>query len=134
MNMNTVEQPKPILGSRLCLSVTPLGLTVYGNPAGLRALAKWLEWIASQNPTEHFECHVGMDILDDRSKFENKSPPNVWVVIDEKLAGVLARREAAVIDGEQVELKGFDLTFMSVLEAELDEMAKPGFVPASKER
>lgn len=36
------------------------------------------------------------------------------------------------IDGEQVELNDFNLTFMNVLEAELDEMAKPGFVPAEQ--
>lgn len=74
VNMSTVEQPKPIPGSRLCLSVTPLGLSVYGNPTGLRALAKWLEWIASHSPAEHYECHVGMDIMDDQSTFENKTP------------------------------------------------------------
>jgi hypothetical protein len=117
-----MEPPKKVPGARLCLSVTKRGVMAYGNPAALKLLAQWLEWIASQDPAEHFECHVGMDIENDESKFDNQTPSNVWVLFEEKLSDTFARNESILVDGEQVAVCGFDLSFMAVQESELDEM------------
>jgi hypothetical protein len=119
-----MEQPKKLPGSKLCLAITKDGLTAYGNPEAFRSLAKWLEWIAASNPAEHFECHVGMDLESDESKFQNKTPKNVWVLIDKDLSSILAKRGRSYIDGEAVELRGFDVNFMAVPENELDQMAR----------
>lgn len=128
-----MEQPKKVPGARVCLAVTSQGVTAYCNPAALKSLAKWMEWISSHDPSEHFECHLTMDIKDDESKFENKTPSNVWVLLEDKLLNVLQRDELAMIDGEQVKKRGFDLSFMAVPESELDEMAlsqADGILPA----
>ena len=106
------------------MALTKQGLTVYGNAAGFRSLAKWLEWVADSSPTEHYECHVGMDLEDVESKFDNKRPRNVWVLMERSLDGIVEKRRRGVVDNEEVEFRGFDLTFMAVPENELDEMAQ----------
>jgi hypothetical protein len=118
-----VEKPKKMPGARLCLAVTSKGVTAYCNPAALKSLAKWLEWISLHAPEEHFECHVGMDIEDDESKFDGRIPSNVWVLIEKSLSHSLQRDAISEIDGEQVKICGFNLTFMATPEDELDEMA-----------
>lgn len=129
-----MPQPKNFRGSRLCLTLTKKGLTVYGNPAAFRSLAKWLEWIAHSSPTEHYECHVGMDLADSESKFGNQRPRNVWVLTERSLDGIVEKRRRGIVDSEEVEYRGFDLTFMAVPETELDQMAQfeaSGTIPDS---
>jgi len=118
-----MEQPRLIAGSRLCLALTAEGLTVYGNPEALKSLAKWLEWIAHANPEEHYECHVGLFLEDEASRFEGKVPRNVSVLVERTLAPHIVQRKMVQIDGEPALQRGFDLTFMAVPEADLDQMA-----------
>lgn len=117
-----MNQPRKIPGARLCLAMREQGLTVYCNPDALRSLAEWLQWIASHNPAEHFECHVRMDLEDDESKFENKVPSNVLMLVEKQLSNIFSG--TAAINGTQVSERGFELTFMAAPEEELDEMAR----------
>jgi hypothetical protein len=121
--MEYVQQPKVDAGSRICISVTRRGVTVYSNPAALRTLAKWLEWIGSQDPKEHFECHVRMDIEDDVSRLTNGDKSNVWVLFERQLYAHFEHHERFSRD-ENTFLRGFDLTFMATPDEELDEMSK----------
>lgn len=130
-----MNQPHLESGARACIVLTRQGLTVYGNPPALRTLAKWLEWIASAPPSEHYECHVGMDLEDEESKFHGGLPRNVWVLVEEALALHVEARQALVVDGEPALERGFDLKIMGATERDLDDLAETqaqGLLPETK--
>ena len=110
------EQPKKVVGVRLCMALTADGLTAYGNKEAFAALAEWMSWLANSNERDHFECHVTMSLEDDASLFEGKRPRNIWTLIHKNLSGMVASRS----DNSP----GFELTFMTVEQADLDYMAQ----------
>ena len=103
-------------GTKLCISVSEKGVFVYGNKPAFKSLAKWMSWLAESDEADHFECHVVMSLEDDESKFEGKTPRNVWVLMDKKITDSFARRT----DTDP----GFELTFMAVENPDLEQLAK----------
>ena len=111
-------------GSKLCITVTKDGVTVYGNKIGFESLSEWLSWIAKADESDHFECHVKMSLMDDDCIFEGKKPKNISVLTDKELAHQFSE--------ESETHPGFELTFMGVTDYELDEMEqhqKTGLLP-----
>ena len=75
---------------QLCVVVTGNGVTIYGNPAGMRTISRWLAWIAKSRPSEHFECHVGWHLT---SHFGKRK--NVWFLFDDAMRPRRARKDRA---------------------------------------
>jgi hypothetical protein len=63
--------PKRQRGVRACVAVGKDGVTLYGNKATFRSLAKWMTWIAESKPSEHYECHVVWHLLSRVAKRTN---------------------------------------------------------------
>jgi len=116
-----MKQPQRVEGARLCLSVSKDGVKAYGNRESFTSLARWLEWIAAHDPSEHFECHVRWHLEDEESKFQGKRPQNTWVKMEGDVAAVFEQELQLDADTRQ---DGFELTFMAVTEQELDTMAR----------
>jgi hypothetical protein len=117
-------KPNVQKGARICMAVTQDGVTVYGNKIGLESLSEWLAWIAKNNPSENYECHTKMYLMDDDCVFEGKKPNNIWVLKSKDVAHSFYE--------ENETCPGFELTFMGVTEKDLDEMAqhqKTGILP-----
>ena len=110
------EMPKKRPGVRICVSVMPDGVTIYGNRSAFASIAEWMQWVMTSPPNEHFETHLLADLEDDASKFEGKHPRNVWTLVDGRLTS-----EAG---GAPLNAENFDVTFMAVEESELDKMEK----------
>jgi len=87
------------------------GVTLYGNKATFRSLAKWMTWIAASKPSEHYECHVVWHLLSNTAK-----KPNVFVRFDKSARG----------SGRRGGQQAFELTFMQVEGADLDRLEKKG--------
>src|SRR4026208_1117038 len=116
--------PRRRTGARLCLTVTKKGVTGYGNRQAFAALAEWMMWLANSKESEHFECHVGMALEDDDSKFHGKKPGNVSVLFDKSLVNSFEKKSKSNT--------GFELTFIVLEPADLDSMDKlqeAGVVP-----
>jgi hypothetical protein len=110
---------------RICMAITSNGLTAYCNKEALAELSKTLERLVDSDEKDHYETHVRMEFLSDESRFEGKTPENVWVLRDKELAPLLAPHGSP-------EYLDFELTFMVVSEAELDDMAvfqRDGLLP-----
>jgi len=107
------------------MAVTSNGLTAYCNKKALLALSQRLAALAESDESEHYEAHVCMDLEADECVFEGHRPSNVWVLRTKELAPLLAPHDAP-------ETADFELTFMVVQEAELDDLAdfqKDGLLP-----
>lgn len=101
------------------------GVTAYGNKVAFKKMAEYFEWMASSDPSDHYELHSLMYLEDDASKFEGKEIKNVYALFDKKTKGAFFKKTK--------NLCGFELTFMMVPENELDEMdacQKTGLIPA----
>lgn len=112
------------IGPRLCITIKPDGVTVYGNKQSLKLLAQHIENIAAADESQHYECHTLMALEDDDSKFGGKEPRNVWLLADKECASVFHARSE--------NNPGFELTFMAVENGDLDHMAqfqKGGVLP-----
>ena len=109
--------PKRQRGVRACVAVGGEGVTLYGNKATFRSLAKWMTWIAASKPSEHYECHVVWHLLSNNAK-----KPNVFVRFEESGRGAGRRLRG----GRQA----FELTFMQVEGADLDRLEKKGLTRA----
>jgi hypothetical protein len=103
--------PKRTRGTRICLDVTKEGVALYGNRAAFKALATWMTWIAASKPSEHYECHVVWQL------FNHFGKPNVFLRFDEETRRVYAANRKKPIER-------FELTFMQVESADLDEMER----------
>ena len=117
--------PDRIPGTRICLTVTPEGVKLYGNREAFQSLAQFMSWIADSNPTEHFECHVRWHMTSEGALLRNETP-NVATLFAPALVGQFERASESN--------PGFELTFMAVEEADLDEMfrhAVSGVLPDS---
>jgi hypothetical protein len=115
-------------GTRLCISVNENGVSVYGNKPAFKSLAAWMSRLAESAETDHFECHVVMSLEDEESKFEGKTPKNVSVLMDKKIADSFAKRTESNT--------GFELTFMAVENQDLEHLAqfqKIGLLPDEEE-
>ena len=88
-------------------------VTLYGNQATFRSLAKWMTWIAASKPSERYECHVVWHLLSNNAK-----RPNVFVRFEEPGLGTGRRQRG----GRQA----FELTFMQVEGEDLDRLEKKG--------
>jgi len=110
--------PKKQRGVRACVAVGQDGVTLYGNKATFRSLAKWMTWIAASRSSEHYECHVVWHLQSNTLK-----KPNVFVRFD-KSGLELRRRQRG---GRQA----FELTFMQVEGADLDRLEKKGLTPGT---
>jgi hypothetical protein len=124
----TTNNPSPARkpGRKLCLAVTKQGVTAYGNRDAFESLGEYFKWLASSDPTEHFECHTIWHLQDDRSTFAKQSTKNVYALF--------TARTKAVFEKESEDGFGFELTFMMASEAELDELAghqETGLLPES---
>jgi len=107
------------------MAVTSNGLTAYCNKKALLALSQRLAEIAESDVSEHYETHVRMHFEADECVFEGRRPSNVWVLRTKELAPLLAPHGAPGTED-------FELTFMVVPEAELDDLAdfqKDGLLP-----
>lgn len=102
-------------GVRLCLQLSPDGLTVYANQQALVSISEQLLWLARSDARDHYECHVKMSLEEDDCRFEGKRPRNVWTLMPADLIDHFT--QASDLD------PGFELTFMVVSEHELDDMA-----------
>lgn len=100
---------------RICMAVTPDGLTAYCNKKALIELSKQLSMLAESDAKDHYETHVRMQFQDDESLFDGKKPDNIWVLRTKPLAPMLAPH------GDQYQ-QDFELTFMVTPEAELDDL------------
>jgi hypothetical protein len=120
------QKPEHAAGTRLCLVLTPDGLKAYGNRKAFAELAQWLTWLSESNEAEHYECHVTMSLEDDASQFEGKRPRNVWTLVDNEFSRIVPVRTD--------HSPGFELTFMTVENQDLDRMAQhqeSGTLPVS---
>ena len=97
--------PNEVLGTEMCITVTPDGVTVYGNRQAFKSLAEWMTWIADADESEHYECHLGLH-LQSMASTEGKEPKNVWVLLDKNIADSFVKRTK--------DTQGFELTFMAV--------------------
>lgn len=110
------EQPTKVPGLRLCLALTRDGLTAYGNREAFTALRQWMQFVEESPEGEHYECHVAMSLEDDESRFDGKTPRNVAVLFDRRLADLFPHRSDTS--------PGFELTFMKTTKDGLDEMER----------
>jgi hypothetical protein len=102
---------------RICMAITPAGLTAYCNKEAFLLLANDLTRLAHSPEKEHYETHVRMRYEDADCVFEGKKPSNVWVLRTKSLAPLLAPHG-------NPEIQDFELTFMMMPEAELDDLTK----------
>jgi hypothetical protein len=126
MTMPITEPPEPKPGAKLCLAVTKQGVTAYGNKGAFEQLAEWLQWIASSDPSEHFECHTILSLQDEASALGKQRKKNVYPLF--------SKQTKAVFERENEHGFGFELTFMMVEDAELDEFTgfqETGLLPDS---
>ena len=112
--------PKRQRGVRACVAVGGDGVTLYGNKAAFRSLAKWMTWIAASKPSKHYECHVVWHLLSNTAK-----KPNVFVRFDKAARGSGRQR-----GDRQV----FELTLMQVEGADLDRLEKEGLTRKNSRR
>lgn len=113
-----------LINPRVCLALTKGGLTAYCNRDALKALSQRLNQLVDSPISEHYESHVIMEISDEKSLFEENSEKNAWVLFEKSLANSFDTRSPTEF--------GFELTFMTVDEAELDDMVlyqKTGVLP-----
>ena len=114
------EKPKPAMqaGSRLALQVDQRGLWVYANKAGLVSLTEHLLRLANADPEECFECHTRMEL---RDLFGSGMTGEVSLIVDKELESYFSRLpDDAPPDARPI---GFELTFMHIDEAGLDELS-----------
>jgi len=102
---------------RACVAVGQDGVTLYGNQATFRALAKWMNWTAESKPSQHYECHVVWHLLSNTAQ-----KPNVFVRFDKSARGSGRRPRGR---------RQFDLTLMQVEAADLDRLEKNGLTQGS---
>lgn len=117
--------PDRIPGTRICLAVTPEGVKLYGNREAFQSLAQFMSWIADSDPAEHFECHVKWHMSSEGALLRNEAP-NVATLFAPALDGQFERTSESN--------SGFELTFMAVEKADLDELfqhAASGVLPDS---
>jgi hypothetical protein len=103
-----MSYPDRVEGTRLCIVAAADGVRVYGNPEAFRSLANWMSWIADANPSDHYECHTRFHMSSEATV------PNVWVLLDERIASSFSQRSKGESD--------FELTFMAVEERDLDNL------------
>jgi hypothetical protein len=96
---------------RICMALTPDGLTAYCNRSGLLAMSKRLAEIAQSLPDEHYEMHVRLELEDGAAPQET----NVAVLRTKELAPLVAPHGRS-------DQQDFELTFMHVPEHELDDL------------
>ena len=91
---------------RLAVVAGTGGTAMYGDRAAFKTLARWMAWLAKSDPREHFEMHIPWSLeppLARRSK----------VKVLKRSRGKSARPTT-----------GFEVTFMVVENADLDQMFK----------
>lgn len=116
--------PKTLQGSRICFVLTGQGLTAYGNTAALRSLARWLGWLADSDPSAHYECHTTLALQENNVVLDESLPRSVWLLAEPALSKAL-RDSVAQIDTEPGTVPApFEVTFMQVVDGELDVMAQ----------
>ena len=114
-NMSSrTSRPRKRRGVTLCVVVTRDGTTVYANRAALRSIAEWMLWIATSDPTEHFELHVPWHLAN-----HSRSRPNTWVLFDEEMRRMFVRRATGPDSGGP-----FELTFMHATNEDLDSLRR----------
>src|SRR5688572_14179631 len=113
-----MTKPELHSDSRLCIAIKKDGVTLYGNPSALRSLADRLRRIADADPSEHYECHVTMELLSDECRFGGRQSLNVWSLAEPHLVPHIVP-----VNGSR-DLAGFEVTFMAVEERDLDDMAQ----------
>lgn len=108
--------PQKIDGTRLCISVNKEGVTAYGNRQAFESLAKYFLWLASSNPSEHYELHTILSLQDEESLFKKKLNRNVYAL--------LADEVKLTFENKNEDSFGFELTFMMATEAELNKLGE----------
>jgi len=91
--------------------------------------------LSSQNPAQHYECHVSLSLEEQDVLLKNKTPTNVWVLVDKDIQPALQRPSVQDVDGATLSHAGFEVTFMATTDHELDMMAKhqeSGILPQEK--
>jgi hypothetical protein len=103
---------------RICIVQRRDGVTLYGNRAAFRNLARWMEWLAEAPRGEHYECHVRWH-LERQSERSASHVPRIWLLMDPELVDVCDRES--------------EVTFMVTEKDELDRLlgyAASGVLPA----
>jgi hypothetical protein len=92
---------------RICIANKPEGVTLYGNRAAFRSLARWMDWLAESPPNAHYECHVGWHLESQTAKSKGRKK-KVWVLHDPRSKGA----------------EEFDVSFMVLEAKELDRLSE----------
>jgi hypothetical protein len=106
--------PKNDPKTEVCVVASRDGVTIYGNAAAFRTLAKWMSWIAKSDESEHYECHVGWHL---RKHYARS--PNVSVLFDATMSRAVAKRS------ERTGVP-FEVTFMAVTKRDVVSLRKNG--------
>jgi hypothetical protein len=106
--------PKNDPRTEVCVVVSRDGVTIYGNAAAFRTLAKWMLWIAKADESEHYECHLGWHLLRHYAR-----QPNVSVLFDAAMSRAVTKKSGRT--GVP-----FEVTFMAVTKRDLVKLKRTG--------
>lgn len=109
----SIDRPRAREGSRLCIAVRPSGVTVYANQAALQSISEDILWISLAPSGLHYESHLLLHVRNDDA-LQRDAPSNAYVLFDRSFNSDLS---GAIAAGSE-----FDITFMSVSDAELDTL------------
>ena len=123
-----MEQPYEIPGARVCVLRYYDETKILGNIPGFKLLGLWIAWLADSPPGENYHIHLLWHLESRASRFDGVKPKNVWF-LDEPEEAKGRSLDDVPEDAASIP---FEVTFMVLTDAQLDELAEAqetGLIP-----